>query len=297
MKTLFSIALSLLMLTSAGMAQPLCQSWEEARQHLGKPVVIVGRYQPLPPPEPSPNSGIPGFKPGARPFGRAKIVLSDGDVFIDPPLHKTSLRSPNEREDYGDRWIQATGIPGTEGEPHLKLQSLSLDLRESKLYAPHSLLDEWSLRGLKHWSFVEQTSGSESDAWDLARTYRVQDQRASSRLTLFRFPGGEPGPPPVTSADEQVAYSTGGAPAHVGKIRLESEDLSAESIRWLMGTAFPLSAPQQAWLQGLDLGSVGQWEKEGVSVVRKPGWVELEDRRSLELRRDYLELEPRDRRR
>lgn len=292
-----SCALALLMLTPLGSAQPLCQTWEETRQHLGRPVVVLGRYQPLPPPEPSPNSGIPDFQPGPRPYGRAKIVLSDGELFIDPPLHKTSLRSPNEREDYGDRWIRATGIPGSEGEPHLKLQRLELDLRESKLYAPHSLLDEWSSQGLKSWSFLEQQAGADGDAWDLARTYRVEDQRGTYRLTLFRSPAGNPGPPPETTGGEQVAYSTGAPPAHVSQLRLESNQLSAEVIGWLAGRAFPLTQAQQSWLQNLDLKSVGEWEKDGVRLRITANSVELSDQRSLEMRRDYLELEPRDRKR
>lgn len=294
MKTLFSAGLCMFLLSPAGLAQPLCKTWEAASRHLGQRVVLVGRYQPLPPQEPSSNSGIPDFRPGPRAFGRVQIVLPDGEVFLNPPLHKTSLRSPEEREDYGDRWVRVVGVPGLEGERHLQLERLQLDLTESKLYAPRSLFAAWSQQGLKSWRFVAQKEGRDGDPWDLIREYRVEDRQGHYRLNLYRYPAGAMTPPPEMPDGEQVAYSSAGTPAYVGRLQIVSESVSGQLLAWLAAEAFAIDAEQQLWLKNLKRESAGRWEHNGLVVEAGAEGVEMWHRAPLQQRRSYLELEPRD---
>lgn len=293
MKTLLAAGLCLFLLSPAGLAQPLCKTWEEASRHLGQRVMLIGRYQPLPPQEPSSNSGIPDFRPGPRAFGRAQIVLPDGEVFLNPPMHKTSLRSPEEREDFGDREVRVVGVPGLEGERHLQVESLRLELAESKLYAPHSLFDAWKQQGLKSWQFVAQNEGLEGDPWDLVREYRVKDLQGHYQLTLFRYPAGAATPPPEMPGGEQVAYSSAGPPAHVGRLQLASESLRGELLAWLAAQAFAADAKQQGWLKSLSLTSAGRREQGGLVVEVAPGRLDLFHTGPLQQRRDYVDLEPR----
>lgn len=291
---LLAAGLCLFLLSPSGLAQPLCKSWEEASRHLGQKIILIGRYQPLPPQEPSSNSGIPDFRPGPRAFGRAQIVLPDGEVFLNPPLHKTSLRSPEEREDYGDREVRVVGVPGLEGERHLQVESLRLELAESKLYAPRSLLETWKQQGLKSWRFVAQKEGREGDPWDLVREYRVEDQQGHYRLTLFRYPAGAATPPPEMPGGEQVAYSSAGPPAHVGRVGIASESLGDELLAWLAGVAFAADGDQRNWIKSLNLTSPGRWEHNGLVIEVDADGAEMWHSAPLQQRRSYLELEPRD---
>jgi hypothetical protein len=284
----------------AGMAwaQPVCSTLSELSGHEGQRVVVVGRYQAVPNKPSTGPTGIDGFQPGPRPYGRAVIVVEGGELSVDPPLSKTSLRNPDELEDYSGSWVRATGVVRGGKQAHVQIESLDLDLRESKEFEPHSLVSE--LAGLESWKFVKQEEIPGARPWDLSRDYAARVGGVGYTLTLFRYPAGTPKePPPARPDGMQVAYSTGGTPAHVGMVRLAYSGLPANwgsTVSALAQLAFGAQGEQLKWLSELRPDTKMEGEKDGLQVQVRPGCVTLWGGSPLEARRDYLLLEPRGRR-
>jgi hypothetical protein len=212
-------------------------------------------------------------------------------------MQKTCLRSPEEREDYASQHVRVVGTVVVDAQPYIEVEELGLDLRESKEYQPRSLMD--CLPGLTGWKFLRQEQAQPGQDWDLARDYDVVLKGATFQVRLFRFPAGPPkAPPPPHPEGLQVAYSTAGTPAHIGRIRVTGPDSMARKkfLGLLAEQAFAATPSTLQWLEGLSYGSSLSQEHQGLKLEGGPDWVTLEGGQALEARRIYAVLEPRVRR-
>lgn len=269
----------------------------EVVSHDGQRVVVLGRYRALKEAPPTGPTGVEGFKPGPRPYGRAVIEIAGGQLIVNPPMSKTSMRSPDELEDYSGQLVRVVGTVHTGRDAHLELEKLELDLRESKEYQPRSVFDE--LSGLESWKFVQQEEIPGARPWDLARDYAVRVNGGVYTLRLFRYPSAERTEPPPPEDGLQYAHATGPRPAYVGMVSLSYSGAPAHwanLVARLAELAFEATPAQLKWLGDLDPDRKGEWEKEGLFVQVKSGCVTLWGGEPLGSRRGYLELEPRGRR-
>lgn len=289
-KTLALILLACL----PGWSEPVCSSLAEIRRHPNEKVWVSGVYVADPVVPPKGPLGNPDFKPGPRPFARSHLRLSDGEVILGPPMEKTCLRSPDEREDLDGRRVQALGRVETGKDPFVRVESVRLDLAESKAFAPRSLAQDWP--GLKRWRFVKQTTPAEGGQWDLIRDYAVTVGSEEFQVRLFRAPEGEPKqPPPPRPNGEQVAFSTAPAPAHVGKFQVSGHvggDLR-QLIKHFSAQAFAAGPQELKWLDELPLDQPGNYAHGSLFLEISPQGIQVWSTESVESRRIYAEFEPR----
>lgn len=289
MKLRWLLALSCV---SAVWGQPTVATEADFKSHDGQRVVLVGSYERVPEKPSTGPTGVEGFQPGPRPYGRARILVGDTEVSVNPPLEKTCLRPPDELEDFHGQRVRATGVVHAGKAPYVQLESLSLDLPESKEYEPRSLVDR--LKGLTSWKFVRQSEASGAP-WDLVRDYAATIDGQNYEVRLYRYPAGPPAPPPEMPDGMQVAYSTGGTPAHVGRIGLTYQATPANWNSVLQGIAehaLGATPAQLEWLGSLKASG----EKDGLVVEVEPGKTVLYGGDDLRSRRVHAVLEPRTRR-
>ncbi|OLP15870.1 hypothetical protein BST81_23890 [Leptolyngbya sp. 'hensonii'] len=261
---------------------PIVRTRADLKRFDQQRVRLLGRYERFQPPrstrpssssrpEIEPMTGIADFKPVSRPYGPAQIVLQDGwRVFIFPLWNKQSLRSPDELEDYDAKNVEVIGIVQWEQGNHpalaqsarlmgstISLEQLQLNLQESKLYDPRSIvrvlqvIPQTPVIALKSWQFVQQRDQpGPSERWQVARDYRLEMTGALPTfeagwqqkfpdlasdpytLTLFRgiprpaTPAPKPGP-----RGEQSAFSTGAEPNHVIGFHLQYSAIQTGMLR------------------------------------------------------------------
>ncbi|WP_427157393.1 hypothetical protein ACQFX9_17915 [Aliinostoc sp. HNIBRCY26] len=217
----------------------------------GQKVKLIGRYTSKAW-KPDPRfTGIPDFQ---GMYIKSQIVLEDGTlVSVFPSWNKQSLRSPDEAEDYNQKNVTAIGVVKFAAKPYptaptsesfINLVQLRLHHQESKLYYPHSVVQEFeqlshhpSGISLNAWQFIRQ-SDIDTDAkpqlWGIAREYELkmtnsQEDQPNLPIHTFKLMLGRNLPAPEQPLrrplpnGEQFAFTEGGIPNHVAALRLSYE--------------------------------------------------------------------------